>query len=43
LPRFAEWQDAAWPKRSKRGKLEADIGNKYAGFRVSEIEGVEQK
>ncbi len=35
--------DAAKAFYVKQGKLEANLGNKYASFRAIEIEGVEQK
>ena len=35
--------DAAKAFYVKQGKLEAEVGNKYASFRAIEIDGVEQK
>jgi uncharacterized protein (DUF1330 family) len=35
--------DAVKTFYDKEGKLEADVGNKYASFRAVGIEGVEQK
>jgi hypothetical protein len=35
--------DAVRAFYDKEGKLEADVGNKYASFRAVGIEGVEQK
>jgi hypothetical protein len=35
--------DAVKAFNDKEGKLETDLGNKYASFRALGIEGVEQK